>query len=251
MESIKILGLRVDKVTMDSALSEIETFLNSDGTKVIYTPNTEIVMAAKEDKELMRILNDGDLIIPDGIGLIYASKIKKNPLPQRVTGFDVSMKMLELANEKGYSLFLLGGKEGVAKEAGENIVKKYPNIRIAGYNNGYFKGSHTGFPGHEEEMQVVEKISKVKPDILFVGFGAPKQEMWINRYKERLNCKVIIGNGGTMDIISGKAKRAPAIWQKLGLEWFYRLIKEPSRIKRQMVLPKFMLTVLFSKDAVR
>lgn len=251
MENIKILGLRVDKVTMESALSEIETFLNSDGAKVIYTPNTEIVMAAKEDGELMRILNDGDLIIPDGIGLIYASKIKKNPLPQRVTGFDVSMKMLELANEKGYSLFLLGGKEGVAKEAGENIVKKYHNIRIAGYNNGYFKGSHTGFLGHEEEMQVVEKINRAKPDILFVGFGAPKQEMWINEYKERLNCKVIIGNGGTMDIIAGKAKRAPAIWQKLGLEWFYRLVKEPSRIKRQMVLPKFMLTVLFSKDVIQ
>lgn len=250
MDSIKIFGTRVDKVSLDEAVNIVDEFLKKEGAKTIYTPNTEIIMEAREDENLKKILNNGDLIIPDGIGLIYASKIKKKPLKGRVTGFDLSMKMLEIANENGYSLFLLGGKEGVSKEAGENILKKYPNIKIAGYNNGYFKGAHIGYPGHKEEIEVIEKINASNPDILFVGFGAPKQEKWMDLYKDKLNCKVLIGNGGTMDILAGKVKRAPEIYQKLGLEWFYRLVKEPSRIKRQMVLPKFMLKIIFGKNVV-
>jgi N-acetylglucosaminyldiphosphoundecaprenol N-acetyl-beta-D-mannosaminyltransferase len=250
MESVKILGVRIDKVTLDKATSTVEEYLHQNETKVIYTPNTEIVMEARKNDEFRSILNEGDLIIPDGIGLIYASKMKRKPLYERVTGFDLSMRMLKVANENGYSIFLLGGREGIAEKAGKNIVKKYPNIRIVGSNNGYFKGAHIGFEGHEEEIRVVQKINDAKPDILFVGFGAPKQEKWIHLYKDNLNAKVIIGNGGTMDILAGEAKRAPELWQRLGLEWFYRLVKEPSRIKRQMCLPYFMLIVLFSKNAV-
>ena len=147
-------------------------------------------------------------------------------------------------------LYLLGGKEGVAKEAGKNIIKTYPNIKILGTHHGYFKGAHIGHKDHEEEMKILEEINKLKPDIIFVGLGFPKQETWIHENKYRIDSKVIIGNGGTMDILSGNAKRAPEVFQKLGLEWFYRLIKEPSRIKRQMVLPKFRLQVLFSKNVI-
>ena len=207
-------------------------------------------MAAKENEAIRDTINTGDLVIPDGIGLIYGSKIRKKPLKERVTGFDLSIKILEIANEKGYSLFLLGGKEGIAKKAGENIIKEYPNIKLVGCHNGYFKGSHIGYKNHEEESNIIHSINEVKPDIIFVGLGFPKQEIWINENKDRLHSKVIIGNGGTMDILSGNAKRAPEIFQKLGLEWFYRLVKEPSRIKRQMVLPKFMLYMLFSKDII-
>jgi len=250
MESIKIFGVRVDKVSLEEAVCKVEEFLQDDEPKTIYTPNTEIIMEAKEDEGLKEVLNNGDLIIPDGIGLIYASKIKKKPLVERVTGFDLSIEMIKLADKNKYSLFLLGGEEGIAKKAGEKIVEKYPNVKIVGHNNGYFKGAHIGFPGHEEEREVIEKIKKAKPDILFVGFGAPKSEKWIELYKNELNCKVMIGNGGTMDIIAGKVKRAPEVYQKLGLEWFYRLIKEPSRIKRQIALPKFMFKVVFGKDVV-
>lgn len=250
LESIKIFGVRVDKVSLDGALKNVEEFLRGNEPSTIYTPNTEIIMEANDDEELKNILNKGDLIIPDGIGLIYASKIKKKPLVERVTGFDLSIEIIKLANRHKHSLFLLGGEEGIAKEAGENIVKKYPNVKIVGYNNGYFKGAHIGFPGHEEEMEVIEKINRASPDILFVGFGAPKQEKWIEMYKEKLKCKVIIGNGGTMDIIAGKVNRAPELFQKLGLEWFYRLIKEPKRIKRQIVIPKFMFKVIFGKNVV-
>lgn len=250
MDSLKIFNLRVDNITLDEATIIVEKFLMEDKLKVIYTPNTEIVMAAKEDKKIRDIINDGDLVTPDGIGLIYGSRIKKKPLKERVTGFDLSIKILEIANEKGYSLFLLGGKEGVAKAAGENIIKKYPNIKLVGYHHGYFKGSHIGHNNHEEELSIIHRINEVKPDIIFVGLGFPKQEIWIDTNKKRLKSKVIIGNGGTMDILSGNAKRAPEVFQKLGLEWLYRLIKEPSRIRRQMVIPKFMLYILFSKNVV-
>jgi len=250
MNNIKIFGLRIDNLALNEAKTTVEAFLKGDELKTIYTPNTEIVMAAKENEKLKNIINSGDLIIPDGIGIIHASKIKKKPLKERVTGFDLSMEMLKIANEMSCGLYLLGGKEGVAEDAGKNIIKAYPNIKILGTHHGYFKGAHIGHKDHEEEMKILEEINKLKPDIIFVGLGFPKQETWIHENKYRIDSKVIIGNGGTMDILSGNAKRAPEVFQKLGLEWFYRLIKEPSRIKRQMVLPKFMLQVLFSKNVI-
>ncbi|GFN34317.1 WecB/TagA/CpsF family glycosyltransferase [Tepidimicrobium xylanilyticum] len=251
MESVSVFGIRIDNITLEEASRTVEEYLMEDGLKTISTPNTEIVMNAKDDEYLRRIINESDLVIPDGIGLIYGSRIRKKPLKERVTGFDLSIKLLEIANKKGYSLFLLGGKEGVAKRAGENIKIKYPNIRLAGYHHGYFKGSHTGHKDYEEELEIIDKINKSKPDIIFVGFGFPRQEIWIAENKNRIYGKVIIGNGGTMDILSGDSKRAPEIFQKLGLEWLYRLIREPKRIKRQVVLPKFMLYVLFFKDAIQ
>ncbi len=138
----------------------------------------------------------------------------------------------------------------MAEKAGRNIEEKYPNINIVGYHHGYFKGSHIGEKEHPEELAIIDEIVKKKPDIIFVGLGFPKQEIWIEENKDKLPSKVVIGNGGTMDILSGNTNRAPEIFQRLGLEWFYRLIKEPSRIKRQLVLPKFMLQVLFCKDVV-
>lgn len=247
-DTIKILGVEIDKLTQAEVVKKIDGFLKQDELKTIYTPNTEIVMEAKKDESLKKILNDGSIVIPDGIGLIYAAKIKKKNLPERVTGCDISFKMLELAQREEYSIFLLGGKEGVAKEAGENLKKDYPNIKLAGVQNGYFKGAHIGYSNHEEEKTIIETINNSGADILFVGLGAPKQEIWINENKGKLNCKVVIGNGGTVDILAGRIERAPEFFQKLGLEWLYRLVKDPKRIKRQMVIPLFILTILFSRE---
>lgn len=251
MDNIKIFGIRIDNVSLDEATKIVDGFLQGDRLRTISTPNTEIVMAAKDDEKIKGIINNSDLVIPDGIGLIYGSKIRGKPLKERVTGFDLSIKLLEIANEKGYSLYLLGGKEGVAKKAGENILKRYPNIKLAGFHHGYFKGSHTGYNNYEEEMEIIDEINKAKPDIIFVGLGFPKQETWIAANKDRLPGKVIIGNGGTMDVLAGKSKRAPEIFQRLGLEWLYRLIQEPRRIKRQLALPKFMLHVLFNRRVIQ
>lgn len=250
MDSIKIFGVKILNTTLDDIVKVLEENLKGDKLKTIYTPNTEIVMAAKDDKKLRDLINEGDIVIPDGIGLIYASRIKKKPLKERVTGFDTSIKLLEIANKNGYSLYLLGGKEGVAKTAAENISKNYPNIKISGFHHGYFKGSHLGIENQAEEKEIIYEINKLNPDIIFVGLGFPKQELWIHANKDKIKARVIIGNGGVMDILSGNSKRAPEIYQKLGLEWLYRLIKEPSRIKRQLVLPKFMLKVIFTKNVI-
>lgn len=252
MDKVSICGVNIDNVTMEEARDKLAKHLKEDREVMrVYTPNTEIVMEAKDDEGLKKLLNQGDLIIPDGIGLIYGSKMRKRPLKERVTGFDLSVELLKLANENNYSIYLLGCKEGVAKKAADNIKKDYPNLRIAGYHNGYFKGSHMGITDSDEEREIIRDINDSKTDILFVGLGFPKQETWINDHLEELEIGLAIGNGGTMDILSGNSKRAPEIYQKLGLEWFYRLIKEPSRIKRQLLLPKFILHVIFNKDSVK
>lgn len=249
--SVNILGVKINNLDMKSARLEVGRFLKDEGLNTIYTPNTEIVMEAYKSKDLTEILNKGSMVVPDGIGLVYASKLKKRPLKERVAGFDLSMEILDLANEKGHSIYLLGGEEGVAKKAAEEISKRYPGVKVAGYHNGFFKGAHIGHAGHEEEVAVLEDINSSSADILFVGFGAPRQEYWIEENRDKLAVKLAIGNGGTMDVIAGKAQRAPEIYQKLGLEWFYRLLKDPKRIRRQMALPKFMVTIIFKKGSVR
>ncbi|WP_066495983.1 WecB/TagA/CpsF family glycosyltransferase [Abyssisolibacter fermentans] len=245
---IKIMGVAVNNTTLVDAVKTVEKALENNNQMSIYTPNTEIVMEARSDNTLCNMINRGDLIIPDGVGLIYASKIKKKPLKERVTGVDLSTKLLSLCDKKGYSLYILGGKEGTAQRAVDNIMKKYTNIKIAGIHNGYFKGTHIGYEGHDEEKAVIEDINNSGAEVLFVCLGAPKQELWIDKNRDKLNCKVMIGNGGTVDILAGDVKRAPLIYQKLGLEWLHRLIKQPSRIKRQMALPKFVLLLLFSRE---
>ncbi|NLL81695.1 MAG: WecB/TagA/CpsF family glycosyltransferase [Tissierellia bacterium] len=250
MNRVKIFGINICNITLDETVELLEGYLRENKLRTIYTPNTEIVMAAKKNEEMKKLINSGDLIIPDGIGLIYGSKIRKRPLKERVTGFDTSIKLLDIANAHGYSIYLLGGKDGVAKEAADSIKIKYSNVKIAGYHHGYFRGSHLGLKDEAEEKEIIDEINKLNPDIIFVGFGFPRQEIWIDSNKDRINGKVIIGNGGVMDILSGNSKRAPDIFIKLGLEWLYRLFQDPSRIKRQIVLPRFLLEVILDKNAV-
>ncbi|MFA9423424.1 MAG: WecB/TagA/CpsF family glycosyltransferase [Sedimentibacter sp.] len=245
MDKLSILGVRIDNKSMDEVLDTVTYKLFKGEKYIIYTPNTEIIMMCQKDSEFLSYMNKSDINIPDGIGLIYASKIKKHPLQGKLAGFDLSMKLLELAEKRELKLYVVGGKPGIAEEALKNVHEKYPNIKIAGYHHGYFKGAHLGQGGHEEELEVVDEINKQEPDILFVGFGAKKQEQWIEHNKDKINAKIIIGNGGTIDVLAGNVKRAPDIYVKLGLEWLYRLIKEPNRISRQIVLPIFMLKVIF------
>lgn len=251
MEAIEIFGVKIHNLTFEEATKEVESYLKGDDLKVIYTPNPEIVMGAKDDSRLRDLINNGDMITADGIGLIYASRIKKKPLKERVTGYHLSIKLLEIANENNYSIYLLGSKDGIAKIAAENIKKDYPNVKIAGYHHGYFKGSHRGNENHQEEIKIVNDINNSNPDIIFLGLGFPNQENWIDANKDKIKGRLIIGNGGVIDILSGTIKDTPEVYRKLGLEWLYRLVKDPSRIKRQLVIPKFMLKVIFGKDVIR
>ena len=250
MDKLSIMGVRIDNLSMDEVLKIAEEKIEKNEQYIIYTPNTEFIMMCQKDKEFLNLMNESDINIPDGIGLIYAGKIKKHPLKEKVGGYDLSVNLLKMANDKGLKLYVVGGKPGVAEAAMENVREKYPGIKIVGTQHGYFKGTHLGKKGHEEEIAVIEDINKHQPHILFVGFGAKKQELWIEYNKDLINANVIIGNGGTLDGLAGIVKRAPDIFIKLGLEWLYRLMKEPKRIKRQIVLPVFMLKVIFGNKNI-
>lgn len=233
-----ILGVQVDNVTIEEAYQKLLSLLKEDKTSMIITPNSEILYAAYHDPELFAVLNRADMLIADGIGVVYASKILKKPLPERVAGFDLLSRVMEHAAEQNIKLFFLGAKPGVADAAKEKLKEKYPGIQIVGTNDGYFK----------DENDVIEKINNSGADLLLVCLGAPKQEFFMDRWKDKLKVKACIGAGGSLDVFAGTVKRAPEFFCKFGLEWFYRLIKEPWRLGRMMNLPKFILYVYHRRN---
>jgi N-acetylglucosaminyldiphosphoundecaprenol N-acetyl-beta-D-mannosaminyltransferase len=249
-DKVDIFGVEIHNTTLSELVGQLEESLISGSFCKVFTPNTEIVMAAKKSDRLKEELNRGTYVIPDGIGLVYGAKLRGIDLKERVTGYDTSMELLRIANENGYGIYLLGGKEGIAEMAKENLQRDYPGISVTGCHHGYFKGSHTGDGVTPEEETILEEIRGSDTDILFVGFGFPRQEIWINAHGEDLGVKVAIGNGGVIDILAGQARRAPDIFIRLGLEWFYRLVTNPSRIKRQAVLPFFLLEVALNGNSI-
>ena len=239
-DTVDILGVKIDKIGFDAAVEKAYELLKSEGTSAIFTPNPEIVMLAHEDEEFKSILNSADLCTADGIGVVYAAKILNTPVPERVAGFDVTCALLERVSRSGEGVFLFGAKPGVAELAKEKMEEKYSGINIAGTGNGYFK--------EEDEAEIVEEINKSGAKLLLVCLGAPKQEKWIARNREKLGVNLCMGVGGTLDVFAGVAKRSPDIFIKLNLEWLYRLAKNPSRIGRFVALPKFILTVMKKKN---
>lgn len=223
----EILGLQFDDLTLEEATQAGAEFLSGTGFHYVVTPNPEFILAAETDLEFKTILNQADLVLPDGIGVVYSAKILGTPLKGRVPGIDFASNMLEVLNEKGGRLFLLGAKPGVAEQAGERILEKHPNIVLCGTQDGYFK----------DEQDVVRKVADARPDLLFVCLGAPKQEKWIARWGMLTGAKLAIGLGGALDVFAGNVERAPEAWQKAGMEWAYRLKKEPQRIGRMARLP--------------
>jgi len=233
LERVDILGIPVDKITEKESLERIIDFINEKKFHLIVTINSENATKALENKIFLDVIKNADLVIPDGIGIIFASKILGDKLPERIPGIDLSYKLLEISNEKGYKIVLIGGKEGVAEGAKENLKKIFPNLNIAMTYNGYFN--------EDEERKIVDEIQKIEPDILLVGMGSGKQEIWIWNNREKFkNIGVCIGVGGTLDIWAGKKKRAPKLVQNLGLEWLYRVIIEPKRIFRVLKIFNFL-----------
>ncbi|MGI6561877.1 MAG: WecB/TagA/CpsF family glycosyltransferase [Clostridia bacterium] len=227
-----ILGLNIDDVTMEEALQIALSFTESDSAKTVYTPNAEIAMAALRDSEFLEILNRGDLVIPDGAGVVLASKIINNPLKQKVAGFDLASAMLKNPEFYDKTFFFFGAKPGVAEKAVEKTKAVNPHLKVAGVQHGYFK--------EEETQEIIDRINLLKPDVLFVGLGAPRQEKWIHAHKDRLKVKLIMGVGGTIDGLAGEVKRAPAFFIDHHLEWLYRLIKQPKRFIRMLNIPAFL-----------
>lgn len=234
-DTVTILGVRIDKITAEYALKKAERFVRAEGVSVIYTPNPEIVMAAYADPSFCKILNDADLCTPDGIGVVYASRMLHNPVPERVPGFDLTCGLLKSIAKTGEGVFLFGAKPGVAETAKKNLEQKYPGLNVCGTHDGYFKP--------EDEDGIIDAINQSGAKLLLVCLGAPKQEKWIAAHKDALRVNLCMGVGGALDVFAGTVKRAPEFFIKCNLEWLYRFIKQPSRLNRFAALPKFMLTV--------
>lgn len=233
---IHFLGCKVDRYNFEETVAKVKEYMQGTDSIQIITLNPEMVMNAREDEQLHELIGTSQIITPDGISIVWATKKLGDPVPERVTGIDLMERLCKEAAEVGWNVFLLGGAPGIAEKAADNLTKKYPGLQIVGTHDGYFK---------DEESEEITKMIKMScTDILFAGMGAPKQEFWIRKHMWPAGVKVSMGVGGSFDVLSGTKKRAPHIFINLHLEWLYRLLIEPSRIKRQMVLPKFVGLVL-------
>jgi N-acetylglucosaminyldiphosphoundecaprenol N-acetyl-beta-D-mannosaminyltransferase len=236
---LKILEVNIDRLDMQGAVERVKNLLSEGGPSLIVTPNSEMLAAAAEDAELARILNSADLAVPDGAGVILASKIMGQKLPERVAGFDLITELFAQLENEDCSFYFLGSKPGIVDKAAAELKKRYPNLNIAGYHHGYLD--------KELQQNVTAEINEKGIDLLLVGMGVPLQERFLDKNLDGLNVKAAVTVGGSFDVIAGEVERAPLWMQKAGLEWFYRLVQEPSRFGRMLLLPKFIYLVIKSK----
>ena len=231
MSRTDVLGVGFDDLTMEEAVEAALGFMNTRGAHYACTPNPEIVMAAKKDAALRSALGQADLVLADGVGVTKAAAMLKTPLKARVPGIDFATAVIARLAERGGSVYLFGAKPGVAEAAAETLRTKFPGLVISGTSDGYFS----------DDGPIIEKIKDAAPDFLLVCLGAPKQELWMAKMSGKLLVGLMVGLGGSLDVFAGTVKRAPEAWQKLDLEWLYRLLKEPRRIGRMMKLPLFVV----------
>ena len=235
-ETVEILGIPIDKVTLEQALARVEGFIAEGSPHLVVTPNAEILYRSLEDTELAQILRQADLATPDGAGVVLASRWLRDPVPERVTGVDLVRVLLERADKAGYRIYLLGAQPESVQEAARRLGEGFPGLTVCGFHHGYF--------GPSEESLIVDQIRAARPQVLLCGLGVPKQEKWLWRLRHELGVPVSLGIGGAIDVFAGKTERAPQWTQKANLEWLYRLYKQPGRIGRQLALPKFVWEVL-------
>lgn len=235
--SIHILGVQVHAITSAQTLEWIEAAIAARTPKQICTANPEFIISAQEDAEFMAILNRADLVIPDGVGLLWAARQLGKFLPERVAGSDLVVQLAERGAQRGWRVFFLGAAEGVAARAAEVLQARYSGFNCV--------GTFSGSPRVEDEAEIISRIHAAQPDILLVAFGHPKQDKWIARNKEKLTVPVSMGVGGSFDFIAGVVPRAPLWLQHLNLEWLYRLGRQPWRVGRIFnAVVRFPLMVL-------
>ncbi len=230
---IDVFGVEFDNITLSEA-AEAAASWASEGFHYVVTPNPELVNLARADGEYRAILNGADLILPDGVGVIYASRLLGRPLKQRVPGIDFADALMKLLMRDGRRLFLLGAKPGVAPQAAACLREQYPGLVICGAHDGYFTS----------DEPVIEAIRAAKAEVVFVCLGAPKQERWMAGHGPATGAHLMVGLGGSLDVFAGTVKRAPALWRRSGLEWLYRLLHQPSRLGRMAKLPLFLLSAV-------
>jgi len=234
-ERVKILGVKVDAVTMAQAVERVINLIDAGKPSMVATANAEMLLNATHDAELKKILNAASLVVPDGAGTVWAARHLGHSMPERVAGFDLVQELMKIAPAHDFKFFLFGAAPGIADKAKLKAETLYPGIKIVGTRNGYFKPA--------DELEIISQIKNSRADILLAALGVPKQEKWLFKYKDELKVPVSIGVGGTFDVMAGVVKRAPLWMQKARLEWLFRAMLQPSRAGRLIALPKFVWKV--------
>ncbi len=240
--TVSMYGLQVSRLGMEDTVKYITRVIQSEERRPfqVITANPIMVMKALEEPEYMKIMREAELLVPDGTGVVWAAARTETPVAERVAGFDLLHEIMRAGEDYHWKVYLLGSTPEVIQATAERLHLQYPGIEISGFRDGYFKS--------DQDAEVIADIRKAAPDILFVARAADTQEPWIARYKEQLGVPLMMGVGGSFDVISGKSKRAPKLFQKLRAEWLYRLLKEPTRAGRMLALPKFVLKVVRDKE---
>jgi len=234
---IDVLGIGFDNLTKKEAEQKAYSLMQERNRAYIVTPNPEIIMQSRKDEQFKTAVNSANLVVADGIGVIYGAKILKRPLKEKIPGIELVQDLFAQMAEEKRSVYLFGAKPGVAEKAAKRLEEQYEGLSVCGHHDGYFT----------EDAAIIDEINHLQPDLLLVCLGAPKQELWMHKNADSINAGLMIGAGGSLDVFSGEVLRAPVIWQRLGFEWLHRLIKNPSRIGRMMQLPKFLLVVFGEK----
>jgi N-acetylglucosaminyldiphosphoundecaprenol N-acetyl-beta-D-mannosaminyltransferase len=231
---VPVLGINFVDRRFNQVVEMLFSDIRSNRKSFIVTANPEIVMYAQEHPDYKKIIQSADMVVPDGYGIILASKILNTPIIERVAGYDLMVRLLELGNENQLKIYLLGGREETNQKAVATISSQYPNVQIVGSHHGFFDW---------EKNNITAEIKAASPDIIFVALGFPKQEQWIAKNLGQFSKGLFMGVGGSIDVLSGEVLRAPRIWQKMNLEWFYRLISQPSRWRRMLAIPRFLMQI--------
>lgn len=245
---VKVGDISLDRLTMQEAVNLALASVNCNNQRamVIETVNAQFVCLARSKRQFSELISRADMVIADGISVVAASRVLGYPLPERVPGIDLLMKVCERAGHGGHSVYLLGGKPGVAEKAALHLQTQFPRLVVAGVESGFFATP-------EEEAAALDRIRTASPDFLFVGLGVPKQEYWMSQHSSDLSVKVMVGVGGSFDVLSGDIPRAPLWMQTAGMEWLFRLLREPRRLWRRYILGnmRFMQIVAIQWAAQR
>ncbi len=239
LKQVEILGVNVNSLTMAQAVEAVQQFIAEKKVAMVATANAEMLMRSTQDEELKDILNQADLVVPDGAGTVWAAGHLGEPMPERVAGFDLAQELMREAPARGDRIYFFGSAPGVADKAKAKAEELYPGIQVVGTRNGFFTEA--------DEPGIIAEIKAARPDILLAALGVPKQEKWLKKHMQELQVPVSIGVGGTLDVMAGVMERAPLWMQKAKLEWLFRGLKQPSRAGRLLALPKFVLKVVASK----